>query len=83
MEARYALLALQERRLKVSRFLELNDRYDCAPIITAKGKLAESDPEEFERCVLTRMHAEFGLLSYSGTAENLLMVRLDELKAND
>ena len=73
LPAEFALLAIQEQRLKVGRINNLNDVFDCWPrIIPNKGM----DPDEAYRIaekVMGVFSHVWGSLSYCATAENLLV----------
>jgi len=73
LPAKYALQALQESRVKVSRMNKLNDIYDCFPRVTGKGKFFEDDPKHAEEYVRRRAFEEYGMISYCGAVESLLL----------
>lgn len=69
----FGLQALQQRRLKVSRLTLLNDIHDCVPLINGEGRLSETSPLLTPETLQSEINQQFGIISYSATAENQLV----------
>jgi hypothetical protein len=69
MSLNHGLDAIQKRLLRVGRLAELNDPYDCLPLILNHPNLATREHlgDGFETGMLEVFSTQFGLLSYSAT----------------
>lgn len=68
----FALLAIQQQRLKVGRFHEFNDIFDARPEIIPPRRLSEVG-ETFKESLFTEITAQGGFICYCGTPDNLLV----------
>src|SRR5881275_2505220 len=62
--------SIQERRLRIGRLVELNDPYDCAPGIAHAPNIPPAAEEAFEAGYFAQFAEAFGLLSYSATVSD-------------
>ncbi len=60
-----ALKVLAERQLKVSLISELNDVYDCLPVIETVGDNWNEESKKRARMILTKIETCYGLLCFS------------------
>ena len=63
LNALYGIEALQSQQLKIGRFHELNDPYDCQPQLINLGR--RDHAADFARGYINRVGQQFGLLCYS------------------
>jgi hypothetical protein len=68
LQEQYALEALQKRRWKIGRILELNDPLDCRPVIYQNG--SPLDPSEPLPPALRKAYESLGIICYSGSVED-------------
>jgi len=64
----YALLALQTKEWKIGRLNQLNDPYDCFPLITGRPTTILQGP--FGIGFLTEMGQQMGVICYSRAIDN-------------
>ena len=71
LHARYALQALQTRRLKIGRLRELNDPMDCSPrLINYPARHVDVLNQKFEQETITAAAETVGLLCFSESAHD-------------
>lgn len=68
LSEQHALDALQKRRWKIGRILELNDPLDCRPVIYQNGK--PLDPNAPLPEALRKAYESLGIICYSKTVED-------------
>jgi Protein of unknown function (DUF2971) len=73
LPAEYALKALEERKLKVSLISELNDIYDCAPIVRRVGDGLRHTHQNVSKEWFNRACRTFGLLCFSACFQSPLL----------
>lgn len=70
MSLTHGLDSLQSKRLHVGRLLELNDPYDCQPVLSNIPEDVASVRQSFESGFLSTFERLLGVVSHSATAED-------------
>jgi hypothetical protein len=66
LSEQYGLQALQTRRWKVGRILELNDPIDCQPtLVNAPGQISDDAHNAFARNYLSGIYDNMGIMCFS------------------
>ena len=73
LPSEFALLAIQQQRLKVGRLNELNDIFDCRPTVVPPQGVSQADGRTFVESMLDTIANDGGVICYCGNADNLLV----------